>query len=215
MLTVEGVYDGGKIKIPEGIPFKERRNVLITFLDQSLCEKDPETETFRTSAQVLLDLFGSWEDDREAGEIVSEIKNASKTERRILMYLLDTDTVIYSMKGAGAVKENLMRHYNDPITISIVTLMELCYGAYKSQRTAANLSKIKTLEQSLEIVPFDMKSAERFGMVKAQPETKGTRLDDSDLMIAACALTRNLTLVTNNMKHFGRIEGLKFTNWSE
>ncbi len=131
------------------------------------------------------------------------------------MYLLDTDTIIYSMKGIGEVRENLMRHYNDPITMSIVSLMELCYGAYKSQKLPANLSKIKTLEQSLEIVAIDMKAAEHFGMIKAQLETKGTRLDDSDLMIAACALTRNLTLVTNNMKHFQRIEGLKLTNWSE
>ena len=131
------------------------------------------------------------------------------------MYLLDTDTLIYSLKGEPAVNKNLRDHFHDPLKMSVITLMELYYGAYKSQKTAANLSKIKTLEQSLEIVPFDMKSAERFGMIKAQLETKGTRLDDSDLMIAACALTRNLTLVTNNMKHFGRIEGLKFTNWSE
>ena len=57
-------------------------------------------------------------------------------------------------------------------------------------------------------------SAENFGMLKASLEKSGTRLDDFDLAIASCALAHNLTLVTNNEKHFSRIEELKITNWS-
>jgi len=49
------------------------------------------------------------------------------------MYLLDTDTVIYNFKGHDSVIKNLHAHIHDPIKISIVTLMELYYGAYKSQ----------------------------------------------------------------------------------
>jgi len=62
-----------------------------------------------------------------------------------MMYLLDTDTTIYSMKGIAAVKKNLLLRYNSPIKISIVTLMELCYGAYKSQNVSANLTKNQTI----------------------------------------------------------------------
>jgi tRNA(fMet)-specific endonuclease VapC len=51
-------------------------------------------------------------------------------------------------------------------------------------------------------------------MLKASMEKSGMRLDDFDLIIAACALAYNLTLVTNNSKQFSRIEGLKITNWS-
>lgn len=102
-----------------------------------------------------------------------------------------------------------------PIKISIVTLMELYYGAYKSQRPDANLAKLRILEESPEIVPLDMKSARQFGMIRAQLEKRGTRPDDSDLMIAACALAHNLILVTNNMLHFQRIESLRLRNWSE
>ena len=131
------------------------------------------------------------------------------------MYLLDTDTIIYSMKGVAAVKENLKRHYNDPMKISIITLMELYYGAYKSQKADTNLAKLRILEESIEILPIDVKSARQFGMIKAQLEKKGTRLDDSDLMIAVCALTHNLALVTNNMRHFQRIESLRLANWSK
>ncbi len=130
------------------------------------------------------------------------------------MFLLDTDTVIYSMKGKDAVQKNLLLHFNDPIMLSTVTLMELYYGAHKSQKVTSNLAKIKSLEQSLEIIHIGTESAEIFGMLKAQLEVNGTRLDDFDLILASCALSRNLTLVTNNLKHFRRIDGLKLANWT-
>jgi predicted nucleic acid-binding protein len=99
--------------------------------------------------------------------------------------------------------------------MSVITLMELFYGAHKSQKIASNLAKIKTLENSLEIIPVGEELAEIFGMTKAQLEKAGSPLDDFDLIIASCALSNNLVLVTNNVKHFRRIEGLKLTNWTE
>jgi len=131
------------------------------------------------------------------------------------MYLLDTDTVIYSLKGHESVAKNLREHIHDSIKISIITLMKLYYGAYKSQRVESNLAKIKTLENSLEIVPLGLESAEVFGLYKSKLEKSGTLLDDFDLILASCALARNLTLVTNNIRHFGRIEGLKIANWTQ
>lgn len=130
------------------------------------------------------------------------------------MYLLDTDTIIFSLKGHAAVEKNLQGHIHDPIKISVVTLMELYYGAYKSQRVESNLAKIKTLENALEIIPLGKESAEIFGIYKSKLETVGTALDDFDLVLASCALAHNLTLVTNNIRHFERIEGLKLANWT-
>ena len=129
------------------------------------------------------------------------------------MYLLDTDTIIYNLKGDLKVQENLRLHVNDLIQISIITLMELYYGAYKSQHVDANIAKIKTLEQSLEIFTTGQETAEIYGRLKAKLESVGSRLDDFDLIIASTALTHNLVLVTNNEKHFQRIEGLKLENW--
>jgi predicted nucleic acid-binding protein len=57
------------------------------------------------------------------------------------MYLLDTDTIIYILKGNPVAENNLQRHYHDPIKISVITLMELYYGAYKSQKVTSNLAK--------------------------------------------------------------------------
>jgi predicted nucleic acid-binding protein len=131
------------------------------------------------------------------------------------MYLLDTDTVIYSLKGEPAVKKNLRDHFHDPMRMSVITLMELYYGAHKSLKIVSNLAKIKTLELSFEIISISEESAEIFGMTKAQLEKAGSPLDDFDLIIASSALSNNLVLVTNNVRHFQRIEGLKLTNWTE
>ena len=91
--------------------------------------------------------------------------------------------------------------------------MELYYGAYKSQKMAANIAKLKMIERNIEIIMADQPSAEIFGMIKIDLEKRGTPLDDFDLIIASCALANNLTLVTNNTKHFQRIGGLKLANW--
>ena len=130
------------------------------------------------------------------------------------MFLLDTDTIIYNMKGSAAIKKNLRHHMDATMKISVITLMELYYGAYKSEKFSSNLAKVRTIESTFEIIPNGKESAENFGMLKASLEKSGTRLDDFDLTIASCALAHNLTLVTNNLKHFSRIEGLKITNWS-
>lgn len=130
------------------------------------------------------------------------------------MYLLDTDTVVFSLKGHPAVTDNLKSHLNDSIKISDIKLMELYYGECKSQRVTANAAKVKTLWQSIEMVSINAAVAETFGMIKASLESGGNRLDDFDLAIAATALANNLILVTNNTDHFSRIDGLRIKNWA-
>jgi predicted nucleic acid-binding protein len=130
------------------------------------------------------------------------------------MYLLDTDTIIFSLKGHEAIKKNLQKHFEDPMKICVITLMELYFGAYKSEKVTGNLAKIRTIENAFEIISTGRESADIFGMLKASLEKSGTPLDDFDLIIASCALSHNLILVTNNIKHFDRVEGLRLTNWT-
>jgi len=131
------------------------------------------------------------------------------------MFLLDTDTIIYALKGNESVVKNLQKHLQDSLKISVITLMELYYGAYKSQKVESNLAKIKTLEHALDVIPNQLEMAEIFGMLKSKLEKKGLPLDDFDLTLASTALTHNLTFVTNNEKHFKRIDGLKLDNWAK
>ena len=130
------------------------------------------------------------------------------------MFLLDTDTVIYCLKGHETVIRNLKNHRQDPLKISTITLLELYYGAYKSEKVTGNLAKVRRIENEFDAIAVDFSIAGTFGMLKFSLEAQGLPLDDFDLMIAACALTRNLVLVTNNTKHFQRVEGLKLENWT-
>lgn len=130
------------------------------------------------------------------------------------MYLLDTDTIIYNLKGERSVRRALREHMQDPMNISIITLMELLYGAYKSQHPNANLARLRAIEQSFEVLPTGQESADTFARLKSELERKGTRLDDFDLLIASCALAHNLILVSNNTRHFARIPGLRLESWA-
>jgi tRNA(fMet)-specific endonuclease VapC len=130
------------------------------------------------------------------------------------MFLLDTDIVIYSLKGQEEVIRNLEHHQRDPLKISVITLMELYYGAYKSEKVTGNLAKVRRIENVFDVIAMDFSIAETFGMIKSALEIQGSPLDDFDLAIAACALAHNLTLVTNNEKHFQRVEGLNLENWT-
>ncbi len=121
------------------------------------------------------------------------------------MFLLDTDTLIYALKGDEAVVRHLEIHQHDILRVSVISLMELYYGAYKSERITANLAKVRRIENAFDILALDDSTAETSGMIKSGLEFQGSPLDDFDVVIAACAVASNLTLVTNNERHFRRV----------
>jgi predicted nucleic acid-binding protein len=129
------------------------------------------------------------------------------------MYLLDTDTVIYALKGQPDVVRNLALHADDPLGVSVITLMELYYGTFRSAQVAGNLARVRALEKAVRVWDLQAGAAEVFGALKAQLESDGNRLNDFDLGIAACALVHNLTLVTHNSAHFARVRGLRLDDW--
>ena len=79
----------------------------------------------------------------------------------------------------------------------------------------ANLKLINELISEINVLSFDPKSGEVFGKIKADLKHKGRILNDSDLFIAATAIFNDLILVTNNEKHFQRIENLRIQNWTK
>jgi len=129
-------------------------------------------------------------------------------------YLIDTDIIIYSLKNHLKVNENFNYFRNYPKSISVITYGELLYGARKSQSVEANLAKTHRLAEIFPIINISSSVMETFGDLKASLEQSGRIIDDMDLMIASTAITHNLILVTNNEKHFRRIEGLEIKNWT-
>jgi tRNA(fMet)-specific endonuclease VapC len=132
-----------------------------------------------------------------------------------MSYLLDTDTCIFWLKGNKKIEKKALTVGLDRLYISFVTLSELYYGAYKSQKIKENLAGIKTLEGKLRRIDSDQGTCETFGKLKATLVSQGKVINDADLFIAAGALGNDIVLVTNNEKHFKRIRGLKVENWSK
>jgi tRNA(fMet)-specific endonuclease VapC len=128
-------------------------------------------------------------------------------------YLLDTDTLIYWLKGNNSIEQKALAIGLKYLSYSIISHAELCFGAYNSQQKDKNLKAIQVVNQKLALINLNTESAELFGMVKADLKQQGTIILDADIMIAAIALSNKLTLVTNNEKHFIRIPDLIIENW--
>lgn len=126
--------------------------------------------------------------------------------------MLDTDTASFALRGHGRVAAQILAHRPSELCISSVTLAELRYGA-DSRRSQKLHGLIDTFVATLAVAPFDSAAADRFGPVAAALRRAGTPIGGFDTLIAAHALALNLTLLTNNTKHFDRVAGLKTENW--
>ncbi|MDD2500992.1 MAG: type II toxin-antitoxin system VapC family toxin [Geobacter sp.] len=130
-----------------------------------------------------------------------------------MKYLLDTNICVYWLKGNRQIEQQVLAAGIDAVALPFITVSELYYGAYKSQRIEVNLQLVRNLTEQLTVLESDEAISELFGDLKAGLEKSGMIIDDADLYIAACAKVHGLTLVTNNIKHFKRIKGLKLENW--
>lgn len=130
-------------------------------------------------------------------------------------YLIDTDILIYSLKGRTEVVENFSLKKNEPKSMSVISYGELYHGAKKSKHVEKNLANVRRLAELFPVIEITAAIMESFGEIKALLENSGNIIDDMDLMIAATALTHNLILVTNNEKHFNKIDGLEIENWTK
>lgn len=128
-----------------------------------------------------------------------------------MRFLLDTNAVIALMKGQAGFLARLRRYETGDFGLSTVVLHELYYGAYKSQRVAANLARIEALR--FETVDFCPEDARRAGELRAALAAAGTPIGPYDALIAGQALARGLTLVTRNSGEFARVAGLRVEDW--
>lgn len=131
-----------------------------------------------------------------------------------MTYLIDTDIIIYSLKKVPAVIENMNRHKNDDLFVSAITIGELVYGAEKSQRRERNLQNVSIVEETFGVIEISRGIMKVFGKIKAEQEKKGLVVADMDLQIAATAMCMDMALVTNNTKHFSKINNLRLENWN-
>ncbi|TGM72363.1 type II toxin-antitoxin system VapC family toxin [Leptospira mtsangambouensis] len=132
-----------------------------------------------------------------------------------MSFLIDTDIIIYSLKGNERVQKNLIEKKNSSKAISVITYGELIFGAKKSKSREKNLATVYRIGEIFPVVELTKGIVETFGEVKAVLQKKGNIVDDFDLLIGSTALYLNYTLVTNNEKHFSMIPDLRIENWSK
>ncbi|MDR3468550.1 MAG: tRNA(fMet)-specific endonuclease VapC [Xanthobacteraceae bacterium] len=128
-------------------------------------------------------------------------------------YMLDTNICIYVMK---TYPPNLLEKFNtlaEQLCISSITLGELHYGAEKSARRADNLTAIAHFVARLDVLAFDTKAAALSGQVRAELERAGTPCGPHDMQIGGHARSEGLIVVTNNLREFSRMPGLRVENW--
>ncbi|SFX09351.1 type II toxin-antitoxin system tRNA(fMet)-specific endonuclease VapC [Marinospirillum alkaliphilum] len=131
----------------------------------------------------------------------------------MIKYLLDTNICIYVIKRRPI--EALAR-FNEAaghLAISSVTLAELLHGVEKSQQVAKNLLAVEDFYSRLDVLEYGEQAAFHYGDIRAQLEKQGRPIGVNDLHIAAHARSIGATLVTNNMKEFERVDGLRLQNW--
>ena len=132
------------------------------------------------------------------------------------MYLFDTDAISQIIKKNPSlvfIKKLASIDAKMQFTTTI-TVGELVYGAYKSDRPQYFLEKLEKLVwPNIQILSFDKNSATIYGKLKAEMEKKGTSLSEPDIRIASIALYHKLIVITGNTRHFFKIPGIVVENW--
>ena len=131
-----------------------------------------------------------------------------------MIYLLDTNTCIFMMKQMPVVVERFRSAEGEGIAISSITLAELEFGVSNSKAYERNRNALLAFSTLVEILQFDTLASAEYGRVSAALEKAGRPIGALDTLIAAHAKSLNLTLVTNNIREFQRVEGLFLEDWS-
>lgn len=128
-----------------------------------------------------------------------------------MRFSLDTNAVIALMKGQREVVDRMREHGVDTIGLSSIVFHELHFGACRSDHMAATLARLDALP--FKVMDLNRDDACAGAEIRSQLERLGTPIGPYDLLIAAQAMARDLTLVTHNTSEFQRIPGLRVVDW--
>jgi len=131
-------------------------------------------------------------------------------------YVLDTNTVSFLMRGDTRVREELMSRSRTDVLLSQPVIAEIEYGLARLQRSARKTRLRRRFDvflSELARAAWTDAVSRAFGTIKARLERKGLRIEDFDVAVAAHALAIEATLVTDDVRHMGRISGMSIENW--
>lgn len=128
-------------------------------------------------------------------------------------YLIDTNILIYRLKNAGNVNSNFLKNRNEQMYVSVISYGELIYGARKSRFVEKNLETVKAIKSIFPLLDINSNVMDIFVEIKNYVQKIGRTVDDMDLLIASTAISKGMTLVTHNIKHFEQIANLMLVDW--
>ena len=131
----------------------------------------------------------------------------------MLKFILDTNIAIYVIKHRPIGALEIFNRHAGQMCISSITLAELYHGVEKSAKPDHNLRQLEDFVSRLEVLEYGSKAASHYGDIRSDLERKGSTIGVNDLHIAGHARSEGLTLVTNNLREFERVEGLRLDNW--
>ena len=131
----------------------------------------------------------------------------------MLKYMLDTNIVIYTIKNRPEEVREAFKQYDVQMCISTVTVGELIFGAERSSQAEKNMEILEGMFARLEVLSFDTQAAAHFGQLRAELYSKGKPIGPYDMMIAGHARAMGLIMITNNLREFERVPGLRVENW--
>jgi len=126
-----------------------------------------------------------------------------------ISYLVDTDWVVHHMNGVEEIRSKLKEMQPYGLGLSVVSLAELYEGVYYSRDPQRSQQQLEAFLTSVAVLGVDEEICKVFGKHRGILRQRGLIIGDFDLLIAATCLHRGLTLLTNNLRHFQRIEGLE------
>ncbi len=132
----------------------------------------------------------------------------------MITHLLDTNACIRHLNGRAPVLSARLKDF-DPkqLAVSSIVKGELFFGSLRSQNPAKSRQIQDDFLKDLTSLPFDDAAAEHYARIRADLASSGTPIGPNDLIVAAIALTHNLTLVTHNTDEFGRVKNLQIEDW--
>jgi tRNA(fMet)-specific endonuclease VapC len=129
------------------------------------------------------------------------------------MYVLDTNTVLDYFRGRGDVAKNLLAMPPREVALPAIVAYEIWVGVLGSQNVRRRQAQYEQFLANVEVLAFDSAVGRRAAELRHALERRGEGIGPLDTLIAATALAHNATLVTRNVREFGRVEGLKVADW--
>ena len=215
-INVRAVYKDGSLTPLGPVDIAEGDVVSLTIEVEDKLTKEERRKRSMATAGAWADNSEYWEDFKqyiyERRSLGVEGLEGRGKALMPLQYLVDSDWAISYQRGVSSVVSALDSLRPQGVGLSIISVAELYEGAFHSMDPQAERLALRNFLADFEIVHLDEEICRIFGQQRGRLRVAGNLIGDMDILIGATALRYNLTLLTNNFRHFNRLDGLNIVS---